>query len=385
MVSGSTESVLRADALLAKASSVTRLSDFGTGYGENLSALLEMYNGNAGLNPEGVKATRRRLVGLLINRLLVQQAFEKYPAARTRQIRSPLYLVGLPRTGTSAFYNLLAADPASRPLLLWEGNYPTPIEGLGPGEPDPRMLALQSGLEQFYEAHPDFAKIHAARADGPEECVQLLAHTLGSVQMGIEPLISPYREYFQAQDQRANYAYYAELLKLLDFQRPGERWLLKSPAHLWALDVLLELFPDACIVWAHRDPSELVASYCSMMQALSHVRAAVDPAELGASVLEYLARSVERAMSARATLPAERFFDVHYEDFVTDPLAAVQATYAALGMHLSDVALASMREHAARSPRNRHGEHRYTLEQFGLTRAGVRERFASYTAHFGRS
>lgn len=385
MASGSTETRLIADELLAKASSVTRLTDFGTGYEQNLSALLEMYNDSAGLSAEGVKATRRRLVGLLINRLLVQQAFEKYPAARSRHIRAPLYLVGLPRTGTSAFFNLLASDPANRPLLLWEGNYPTPIEGLAPGEPDPRMLALQSGLEQFYEANPEFAKIHAARAEGPEECVQLLSHTLGSVQMGIEPLISPYAEYFQAQDQRSNYAYYAELLKLLDFQRPGERWLLKSPAHLWTLDVLLELFPDACIVWAHRDPTELVASYCSMVQALSHVRASVDPKQIGASVLEYLARSVERAIAARAALPAARFFDVHYEDFVTDPLAAVRASYAAFGLPLSELALACMREHAARSPRNRHGEHRYTLDQFGLADAQVRERFAGYTARFGRS
>ena len=127
---------------------------------------------------------------------------------------------------------------------------------------------------------------------------------LGSVQMGVEPLLSPYREYFEAQDQRASYSYYAELLKLLDFQRPAERWLLKSPAHLWALDALLELFPDACIVWAHRDPVELVASYCSMIQELSRIREAVDPREIGASVLEYLARSVERAISARAALPA---------------------------------------------------------------------------------
>ncbi len=385
MGNGSTETRLSASELLTKASTVTRLSDFGTGYEENLSALLEMYNTRAGLSAEGMKATRRRLVGLLINRLLVQQAFEKCPDARSRTIRSPLYLVGLPRTGTSAFYNLLAADPKSRPLLLWEGNYPTPIDGLAPGEPDPRMLALQSGLEQFYESNPEFARIHAARADGPEECVQLLAHTMGSVQMGIEPLIPPYDAYFQAQDQRSNYAYYAELLKLLDHQRPGERWLLKSPAHLWALDVLLELFPDACIVWAHRDPAEAVASYCSMMQALSHVRSEVDPKDLGASVLEYLARSVERAMTARAALPAERFFDVYYEDFVTDPLDAVQRTYSALGLPLSEAALTRMREHAARSPRNRHGEHRYSLEQFGLTRDVVRERFARYSAHFGRS
>src|SRR5688572_7339303 len=293
-----------------------------------------MYNGSARLSAQGRKATRRRLIGLLVNRLLIERAFEQYPEVRARELRSPIYVIGLPRTGTSAFFSLLAADPTNRPLLLWEGNYPTPAEGLAPGEPDPRMLALASGMQQFYEKNPEFKKIHHARADGPEECVQLLAHTLGSVQMGIEPLISPYREYFEAQDQRPNYAYYKELLKLLDFQRPGERWLLKSPAHLWAVDVLLELFPDACIIWAHRDPTELVASYCSMMQALSHVRDSLDPAELGPSVLEYLARSVERAMRARAALPAERFHDLHYQGFVADPLRSVERSYEAFDLPL---------------------------------------------------
>jgi sulfotransferase family protein len=384
VASGSTENVLFEAELLDKARSIAGLSDFGSGYEENLRALLEMYNTSARLNAQGVKATRRRLIGLLVNRLLIERAFEQYPQVRSRQLRSPIYVIGLPRTGTSAFFSLLAADPKNRPLLLWEGNYPTPAEGLAPGEPDPRMLALASGMQQFYEKNPEFKKIHHARADGPEECVQLLAHTLGSVQMGIEPLISPYREYFQAQDQRPNYAYYKELLKLLDFQRPGERWLLKSPAHLWAVDVLLELFPDACIIWAHRDPRELVASYCSMMQALSHVRESVVPAELGPTVLEYLARSVEQGMAARAALPAERFHDLYYEDFVADPLRSVERSYEAFGLPRSDSTAEQLREHVAKSPRNRHGEHKYTLEEFGLCREQVLERFASYSERFGR-
>jgi hypothetical protein len=383
VASGSIETVLREAELLERACSVARLSDFGSGYEANLRALLEMYNTSARLSAQGAKATRRRLIGLLVNRLLIEKAFEQHPEVRTRKLRSPIYVIGLPRTGTSAFFSLLAADPTNRPLLLWEGNYPAPAEGLAAGEPDPRMLALAAGMQQFYEKNPEFAKIHHARADGPEECVQLLAHTLGSVQMGIEPLISPYREYFETQDQRPNYAYYKELLKLLDFQRPGERWLLKSPAHLWTVDVLLELFPDACIIWAHRNPAELVASYCSMMQALmSQVRESVAPAELGPTVLEYLARSVERAMAARAALPPGRFHDIHYEDFVTDPLRSVEGSYAAFGLPLPDPTANQMREHVARSPRNRHGEHRYTLEEFGLRREQVLERFASYSQRF---
>jgi hypothetical protein len=385
VANGFTEIDLSEDGLLARASEIVGATNFGAGFRDNLRALLVMYNTSACLTPKGRKSTRRRLIELLTNRLLIEQAFENHPEIRKRRIERPVYLVGLPRTGTSAFFNLLASDPVSRPLLLWEGKYPNPIEGKRPGEPDPRMLALCAGLSQFYEKNPEFAKIHYARADGPEECVQLLAHTLGSVQMGIEPLISPYQEYFQAQDQRANYAYYRELLKLLDWQRPGERWLLKSPAHLWAIDVLLEFFPDACLVWAHRNPVELVPSYCSMIEALSSLREPVDRRAIGPSVLEYLARSVERAMSARDVLPPGRFFDVRYDDFVAAPMRVVEETYAAFGLPLGTNVRERMRLELAASPRNRHGQHRYTLEEFGLTRDQVRTRFAGYTARFGSS
>ena len=370
-------------ALLAEAEAKAGLHDFGgDDFRHGLRALLEMYDTTARLSPAGRKIARRRILELLTNRLFIQETLKKHPEIKARPIRSPMYLTGLPRTGTSALFNLLAIDEASRPLLYWEGCYPYPIEGVAAGEPDPRLVALRQSLERMRQKDPEFAKVHEVTADGPEECVQLLAHTLGGVQLGVEPLISPYREWFEKQDLRGPYAYYADLLRMLDWQRPGERWLLKSPAHLWALDVLLGMFPDACIIQTHRDPAQIIGSYCSMVAMLMRGRESVDPRELGPTVLEYLARSVERAMAAREKLGPARFVDVGYRQFVKDPIGAVERIYDAFKLELASRTVDAMRKHVAQHPQNKHGTHTYTLADYGLSAEMVTARMASYVGRF---
>jgi hypothetical protein len=383
--SATTDDILLAEEdLLARAREATGLSDFGDdGFREGLRALLAMYTTTAQLTPQGRKSTRRRLVELLSNRLRIAEAFRKHPEIRERRISGPVYLTGLPRTGTSALFNLLGVDPASRPLLFWEGRHPDPLETpSSPGDPDPRFVALHAALERGRAKNPEFAKIHYVRADGPEECVELLAHTLSSVMMGIEPLMEPYGSWFQAQDLRPQYAYYRDLLKLVDWQRQGQRWLLKSPCHLWALDVLVEMFPDACIIQTHRNPLQMIASYCSMMAALMVVREPFDPRELGPAVLEYLSRSVERAMAARDRSDPKRFVDIAYRDFIADPMGTVERIYGAFGLALGGATADAMRRHLQDSVQNKHGAHEYTLEHYGLTKEQVRRRLAAYVERF---
>jgi hypothetical protein len=369
--------------LIAQAKKVTGLTDFGDeSFREGLRMLVAMYTTTARLTPQGRKSTRRRLVELLANRLRIAEALRKHPEIRDRPIRRPMYLTGLPRTGTSALFNLLGSDPSSRPLLFWEGRHPDPIEGVPAGAPDPRFVALSEALERGRQTNPAYAKIHFVKADGPEECVELLAHTLSHVMMGIEPLMAPYGEWFQAQDLRPQYAYYRDLLKMIDWQRPGERWLLKSPCHLWALDTLVETFPDACIVQTHRDPAQIVASYCSMMAALMSIRESFDPKELGPAVLEYLSRSVERAMDARDRSDPARFIDIDYRAIVREPLATVEKIYAAFGLPLSGRAADALAAHVRENTQNKHGSHDYTLEEFGLSKAIVTRRMARYIERF---
>jgi len=375
---------LSEESLIAAARQRTGLTDFGDErFREGLRVLLETYQ-RAGLRPGGRKVTRGRLIQLLCNRLRVEQAVRRHPEVLQREIRSPFYVTGLPRTGSSALFNLLAIDPAARPLLLWEAMNPDPYqeEGLGAGGEDPRLEATRAHFERDRQRNPDFDKIHYRRADGPEECVLLMAHSFCDVQNGIEPLISPFREWFQAQDLRPTYAYYRDLLKLLDWQRPGERWLLKSPAHLWALDILVEMFPDVCIVQTHRNPVQILPSYCSMMASIMTIRESVDPRELGPTVLEYLARSLERGLAARDGSDPRRFLDVDYHFFVEQPMEVVERIYWHFGLELGSETADAMRAHIRENPQHRHGSHRYSLAEYGLSAEAVRARLADYVERF---
>jgi hypothetical protein len=376
------EVIFTEDAALAAAREATGLADFGgDDFREGLRVLLETYDTTAGLSEKGRHMNFKRVVDLLATRLRVQRAFELHPEIRDRELASPVYLTGLPRTGTSALFNLLGMDPVSRPLYLWEALAPDPLEGLAPGEPDPRYVAMKATYERAREKNPDFTKIHYADADTPEECVLLLGATFQNVHNGIEVLLEPYQSWFQAHDLRGSYAYYRDLLKMLDWQRPGERWLLKSPAHLWAVDVLVELFPDCCLVVTHRNPLEVVASYCSMMEMLFRVRGCSPQANLGLNVLEYLARSLEFALAARDRDP-ERFIDVRFDDFVADNLAVIRQIHAHFGLPLPAATAATMSAHVRSNPRGKHGAHQYDLEQYGLSATAVKDRLAAYIERF---
>jgi hypothetical protein len=379
----SADALLDADRLIADAAARAGSDDFGPGdFREGLEVLVETYQ-RAGLHEAGAKTTYKRLRDLLTNRVAIQRTLQARPEIRDRTLRSPVYLTGLPRTGTSALFNLLGSDPAARPLLFWETKFPTPFDGPLPdsGE-DPRLVALREGIERARAHSPAFSQIHDLRADGPEEGVGLLAHTFQSVMMGIEPLLPPYDVYFQSCDQQPVYAYYIDLLRMIDAQRPGDRWLLKSPCHLWALDAIVAELPDACIVQTHRNPLEAIPSYCSMMEAIMEIRESVDRAALGPTVLEYLARSLEAGLAARDELDPSRIFDVDYHRFVSDPDPVVRALYLHFGFELPPQTVIAMDAHAKTHRKDRHGKHEYTLEMYGLTATMVRDRLAAYIERF---
>ena len=372
------------DSVLEAARQATGLSDFGDeGFREGLRVLLDTYRNTADFDEAGVKRNWRRVVGLLATRLRAQAAFARNPEVREREIRKPMVLTGMPRSGTSALFNLLGADPETRPLLLWETQSPDPFEGeLEPGQNDPRRDAIEAHYQKGKVRNPEFSKMHDVRADNPEECVLLMAHDFCDVQMGIEPMMEPYKTWFRQQDFRRMYGYYADLLRMLDWQRPGERWLLKAPAHMWAIDVLLETFPDVSIVWTHRDPLECTASICSLTAMLMRARKDFDPKQLGPVVMDFYATSLERGLAARDACDSARFIDVDYRDFIADNLAVARKIYAHFGMPMSESAQDALAAHVRDHPRNKHGKHEYDLEQFGLTRAAVEARFAPYTTRF---
>ncbi len=369
------------EALMKEAQSAAGLSDFGADdFREALAVLCETYDCNA-WDERGRQRNRGRVLGLLATRLRVQEALRKHPEIAERPVPKPMVLTGMPRSGTSALFNLLAVDPAARPLLLWEAQFPDPAEGLEPGAVDPRYLAIKSFCEEQHKTNPEFSKIHFVSADTPEECVLLHALSLGGVHHGVEILLEPYASWYRKQDLGPMYRYYRVLLQLLDWQRPGERWLLKAPAHMWAIDSLIELFPDVSIVWSHREPTVCIASMCSMTHALMQ-GLEIDKKEVGPRVMDFYATSLELGLRVRDQCDPARFVDMKHDDFVEDPLGVAQRIYGQFGMPLDDEIRGALQAHTDANPKGKHGRHSYGLEEFGLDADRVRVRFADYISRF---
>jgi hypothetical protein len=373
------------DRVLADARAAAGLEDFGdAGFLDGLRLLLETYDTTADFSEKGRKRNYKRLVSLLATRLRVAEAFRKHPEIRDRELQKPVVLTGLPRSGTSALFNLLGADPAARPLRLWEAIFPDPLDGSEPGssQPDPRRDGIEAHYARAREANPEFTKMHYTSADTPEECVLLMAYEFCDVQMGIEVMMEPYASWFRRQDFRRTYRAYHDLLKMLDWQRPGDRWTLKAPAHMWAIDALVESFPDVGIVWTHRNPLECTASICSMTAQLMAAREGLDLQQLGPVVMDFYATSLERGLAAREALDPGRIIDVRYGDFVTDSFAQAERIYRHFELPMDATIVKALRDHVDSHPQGKHGSHDYELSRYGLTRQSVLDRFAPYVERF---
>jgi hypothetical protein len=367
--------------LLAEASATTGLTDFGPNdFQEGLQKLIKTYTTN-GFDERGVKRNRKRLVKLLQVRLRMEAAWKQHPEIRDVSIKAPMFLTGLPRTGTSALLNLLSQDPAARPLKLWEGMSPDPLVGNPPEADDPRYIGLKQFYEEAHKKNPGFDKIHYTTADTPEECIHLLNHTFQDVQFGLETMMEPYGSWFQQQDHMPSYRYYADILRMLQWQRPGERWLLKTPGHLWALDCLTTLFPDCSIIITHRNPIECVTSYASMMEAMLAGRT-FDRKQFGPVVMEYLARKMESSLQQREQISADRILDLQFNDFIADGVGTVRRIYQYFHIPMSTDAENRFQQYADAHPMGKHGKHDYRLEEYGLTEQQILERFRFYIERF---
>ncbi len=371
-----------ADELVEEAKGQTGFEDFGDlPYREGLETLLETYDRNV-RDPEGRKRCRDRVVMQLATRLKCENAFKTIPEYADQAITAPVFVTGLPRSGTSALLNLLVSAPENRGLLQWEVQFPDPWPDSKPGDEDPRYPFLVKALEETRNS--EFAKIHFVDADTPEECVLLHAFAFTGVQLGFEIMLEPYRSWLLARDLAPMYAYQKKQMQMLSWRSPGGQWMLKAPAHMWGIDAILDVFPDARFVWCHRDPQKVVPSINSMNKVVMGMYAGdyshLDGGDIGRAVMDWYAMSLEKGLASRDTLPPEMFVDMSQREFVENPMAVVDRVYDAFGMQLSDDSRAALQAHIDNNPKGKHGRHEYDLAEYGLTSAMIAERFAFYTA-----
>lgn len=381
MDSRDTEVSFDANGLVNEAIEQTGFDDFGDmPYREGLEVLLETYDRHV-VDPEGRKRCRDRVVTLLATRLKCENAFTTIPEIHQQEIVAPIFVTGLPRSGTSALLNLLVTAPENRGVLQWEVQFPDPWPGCKPGEEDPRYPYLVKALEETRDS--EFAKIHYIDADTPEECVLLHAFAIHGVHLGFEIMLEPYRSWLLEQDLAPLYAYQKKQLQMLNWRNPGQQWMLKAPAHMWGIDAIREVFPDARFIWCHRDPQAVVPSINSMNSALLGMYLGdtghIDSGEMGRSVMEWYAMSLETGLKQREKLPGQLFVDCSQQEFVEQPMALVERVYREFDLTFSSAARGAMQAHVDANPKGKHGKHEYDLASFGLTREMIDQRFAFYT------
>jgi len=387
---------LSAESLLRSARRRTGLEDFGDpSFREPLEVLVDSVEREAGLTPVGRLITRERLVGALGNRLRAERLFREHPQILDQRLEPPVVITGLQRTGTTFLHRLLAADPGLRALASWEAINPAPFLRPGADGEDPRIRQARRSERALAFLAPDFFAIHPVEAEAPEEDVLLLDYAFLSTVPEATLRVPTYARWLESRDQTPAYRYMVRLLKLLQWRRSGERWVLKSPHHLEYLDTLLAVFPDARIIQTHRDPVTTVASFCSM---IAHGRGVfsdrVDPVEVGRDWLRKTARMISRGMEVRArardggavaygACGGGTFFDVRYEDLLRRPMEVIEEVYGFLGRPLGGRTREAVERARRENVQHRYGSHRYRLADFGLSPGDVRRSYGAYCEAFG--
>lgn len=375
---------LSTDELVDAARSRTGLDDFGADtFREGLEVLVRSASAEAGLSPFGHDVFAGQLVGTLVNRLEVEAWYRRHPEIDDQDIVAPLFGLGLPRTGSTALSFLLAQDPAVRSLRTWEAAKPCPPPESGTEHDDPRIAETEVRLAFQDQLAPEFKSMLPTSATGPSECLELLALDFRSMMFEGFVKVPTYAEWLYACDMEPAYRYHRRVLKLLQWHCPPTRWRLKTPSHMFAMGALDRVYPDARFVMTHRDPTSVIPSVASLMTTLSGVYTEhPDPSYLGAHCADAWEEALHRLIAFRDAQPVDRFFDIGFRSFQSEPVECARALYGWLGEELSPAAEERMRAWWAENPRDKHGAHTYRPEDYGIDVAGLRARYRFYNQRF---
>jgi Sulfotransferase family len=373
------------DQLIRAARRRTGLTEFGdTAFIGPLSRLLDSCSSESALGLIGRSATRWDVVRFLSNLLLLQDAQARSPEIRSATIRQPIFITGLPRSGTTFLHRLMMTDADNRAPLVWETIYPSPAAG----SKEQRIARVRRQLKTFEWLAPAFRALHPLDATSPQECSEITAHVFRSLRFDTNYYIPSYRSWLDADVVRnlPAYRFHKQFLQYLQHQDGVERrWVLKCPEHLFALQAIRAVYPDARLVFVHRDPVKVLLSQARLTEVLRQpFTRRLDPQALGPDESQRWLDGTRRMMAAGedAGLP-EPICHVHHMDLISDPAATVEGVYRHFGMELPPQAAAAIERYVAAAPRGGYGEHRYHFEDHGLNEQRERARFRPYMVRFG--
>ncbi len=375
---------LDTDALHAQASADTGLHDFGPGdYRERLDVLLAALREIGDLHPAGTVNFYSQLLQLLKNRLLLTDLMSRHPEIGDIDLKPPVVIAGLPRTGTTHLHNLLAAAPTFRTMPYWESVEPFPLPVEAGIEPDPRRTRMDVGVGVINTVMPHFPLMHEMTTDHVHEEIQLLANDFSTMLFETLAEMPSWREYYQSHDQTPHYQHLVSQLKAMQFLRGGRRWLLKSPQHLEQVPVLDRVFPGSIVVFTHRDPVPVALSMIAMVTYAARMhRSSVPVAQIATAWIDRLDRMLGTLVRDRDVVGPDRSIDVRFDDFMADEVGTTERIYALAGEPFTAEARAAVDGYLEGHQRGRFGGVETSCEMFGLTEDDLRARFAPYVARF---
>jgi hypothetical protein len=373
--------------LIDAATEATGLDDFGSAsWSEGLERLVEALKDEAALNERGIVAAGKELKYHLVARLGIVAHRKGHPEVADAGVTPPLIIVGQARTGTTILHELFAHDPAARAPLTWEVERPCPPPESATYATDPRIDAVNARISAVGKAMPELFAMHPMGAQLGQECVCITASDFRSVLFATEYRVPSYARWlFGEADHGSAYQWHRIFLQHLQSRHPTDRWVLKSPGHIWNLGALLNEYPEALLVQTHRDPLRIIASVTSMYTTLRATTSdAVDPREIAAEWAEYIITGLDRSVSARqdGTVAPDQVVDINFKDFVGDQIGSAARIYEKFGLNFTDATRARASDFLAEHPRERHGGHRYTFAATGLDEGEWRERARNYMDYF---
>ena len=374
-----------ADRLIRTARKKTGLSNFGdTSFIGPLCRLLESCVSESALSLVGRSATHWDVIRFLSNLLTLQDAFTRCPDIAEQPIAQPIFITGLPRSGTTFLHRLMLLDPANRGPLVWETIYPSPAAGTR----DQRIAKVARQLKAFEWLAPEFPALHPLQATFPQECSEIAAHVFRSLRFDTTYHIPSYRNWLDADvvNNLPAYRFHKRFLQYLQHQDGRtQQWVLKCPEHLFALQVIRSVYPDARIVFVHRDPVKVLLSQSRLTEVLRRpFTRRLDPNALGPLESRRWLDGTQRMMTVGddAGFP-DPVCHVHHIDLITDPVHTLDSVYRHFGMNLSPESAGAIGEFVAAKPNGGYGDHSYHFEDHGLNEKLERERFRPYMVRFG--
>lgn len=348
-----------------------------------LSRLVDAFNNEAKLNQRGEQSVQANLIGTITNRLKVEDYLDKHPELLERPVDKPMFVFGLPRTGTTLVINLLNEDPSRRCFLRWEA-----FDSVPPPKPEelhagPRYEKAQAQVDMSLKYAPHISAIHHEEGDSPTECQFSMSPSFCAQVYDSMYHIPSYHQWFLHEaDYLPTFRYHKKLLQLLQAETGG-RWTLKNPWHPLFLDALTTVYPDAQLVMTHRDPVQVVGSACSLLKAVRPMFSDnVDLKAIGENMLETFDTMIERTIAYREKHGWDSIYDLQYTEVTSDPIGAIRKVYQHFDEPFSAEAESAMRAYLDNNPQGKHGRHEYSLEDYGLTKEGIRAHYKDYCERF---